>query len=214
MIRVMIHAIWINFTLSRLQLTELMSCLAERLKHFPKFWAKPKSWVPDDSYKWNSESYWYHHGPGRFHTSQVSCRMSYKYGNCRNYLPLRRNLIGKHVWDMEGILTHFDICYRNVWLFDFLMDTFWPRGSTWHIYRQGSEEYFCGFWISKICIFGGTGQSCCILGFHIFGKYFLGFLSVPKYFLGLLRNTQLRWSLSVGMPRPPPGLFRFFIETL
>ena len=39
----------------------------------------------------------------------------------------------------------------------------------------------------------------------LYGKYFLGFLSVSKYFFGSFINNQLRRSLSVNLPSPPPG---------
>ena len=45
-----------------------------------------------------------------------------------------------------------------------LMEEFWtPRRWTWHIYRQGSAEYFRGLNF-KILYFLGTGHSCCIFG--------------------------------------------------
>ena len=36
--------------------------------------------------------------------------------------------------------------------------------------------------------------------------FFLVFCQWQSIFLGSFRNTQLRWSLSVGMPSPPPGI--------
>ena len=57
-----------------------------------------------------------------------------------------------------------------------------PRGWTWHIYRQGSVEYFWRFLMSKICILLGAGQSCCIfLGCQI-NVVFLSVLCLQRYF--------------------------------
>ena len=66
-----------------------------------------------------------------------------------------------------------------------------PRGWIWHIYRQGSAEYFLGFEFRKsiflgvlltAAVFFGLLDKCCIFKCFIFLTVFLGPVLCTLYF--------------------------------